>query len=367
MQFVGTRPEGRLVIASGAAEEAGGIAAQITGKTALLVTDQYLFRNGLDLPVRNALSRAGVKHLVFGNVATEPDEATIDGLKSAMAGHKFGIVIGLGGGSTMDAAKLAALMACGWDGEALKESAQALPTLMMPTTAGTGSEVSPFAVYTRNGEKRFLTSPLLYPAVALIDPTLSATLPPRVTAYTALDALTHGIEGACGRMNPMTLAFASECARLVFSALPRAMKCGADIAARYDLACAAVLGMMAYTQGGGLYAHSMSYLLSARAAVPHGMGCALALPSTLALNTPAVGPVLDALSRATALPRDGFLSALSALIKDCGLPQTLKEIGVQPSEIKGLSRGLINQYPRAANPVALSEETAEALVQSMYC
>ena len=366
-QFVGTKKEGKLILGIGVSEEAGKLMKALGVKRALVVADRFMAQNGTAEGVRLSLLEEGIESCIFHEITGEPTEETVYAALSA-AGEGCDGVLGLGGGSAMDVAKLSAVClkervspddVLSLDGKTL----DALPLLLMPTTAGTGSEVSPYAVFTLHGQKKFLTAPAIYPTVALVDPALAETLPPDATAYTALDALTHGIEGCCGKSNPITMAFASECARRIFHALPIAFADGSRLDARYDLACAAVLGMMAYTQGGGLYAHSMSYLLPM---LPHGKGCALALPYTMAMNGEKIGPVTDMLEKAVGCEKGGFPEALRALIAHCGLPGTLKEIGIPEEKKAEIAAALLERYPRKNNPLAYTLQDAEKLVSAMY-
>ena len=365
-QFIGCKPQGKLVIAPGAVREAAHAAESIGAFRVLIVSDHFMKSNGAAEEVLQALKRQHIEGVLFHGVSGEPTNSTV---REAIAvGQGSDAVLGLGGGSAMDTAKLAAVcLAEGIMPENVfslnVEALHALPLILLPTTAGTGSEVSPFAVWTAHGRKMFLTSSALYPTIALVDPCLALTLPPEVTAYTALDALTHGIEGCCGKTNLMTMTFASACARYVFHALPIAMADGNCLAARYELSCAAVMGMMAYTQGGGLYAHSISYLLPM---LPHGKGCALALPATLEMNRPAIGSVLSMLDQAIGCEPGALICRLRRMIRDCGLPLSLREAGIQVEALDSLAEALLKRYPRENNPIPLTPDLARKLVAAVY-
>lgn len=370
IRFVGTKPNGGLIFGANASQLAGTEVRKLTDKPVLFVVEPIVNRLGVDAEARKSLSAQGVEYNVYTGVAPEPHLDDAAELIRMVRSKPYGAVIGIGGGSVMDSAKLAAMAAAN-DGDVYEmfknpsSITKSLPTMLMPTTSGTGSEVSPYIVMSdAGGNKLFVGEPSLYAAIALVDPVLTRTMPPKVTSSTGIDALTHGLEGAIGVSNPYTMAMAAKCAELVFKYLPRAVKNGDDIEARYYMSFASVLGMLAYTQGGGLYAHSMSYILTARKGLPHGTGCGLALPYTLAYNRPYIQPVISALGEATKCP--DFITGLRSLINDIGLPATLAEVCVDERDLPAMSHELIGKYYRKQNPRGLQLAEAEEMLNKMY-
>ncbi|HWR22716.1 MAG TPA: iron-containing alcohol dehydrogenase [Feifaniaceae bacterium] len=377
IQFPGTKPNGRLLFGFGAAQKAGKTAQALGGTTALIVTDKTIVSLGMHQTVMESLAASGIGAFVYSDVAPEPHMDNLRDVERLVKEKGIDIVIGLGGGSSMDVGKLAGVVAKSeHDADALMRDGGlitgSLPTILMPTTSGTGSEVSPYIVASDNGKKLYIASPHLYADAALVDPLLTATMPPRVTAATGLDALTHGVEGVCGQTNPFTLAMAAQCVELVFTYLPLAIENGDNLAARYYMSFASVMGMLAYTQGGGLYAHSVSYILTTEKGAPHGLGCALALPYTLAYNKKQIAPVLDAL--APAINRSGrfhtenaeqTIACFSELVKLSGLPVTLRELGYTPDDAAGFAQKLMEEYFRPKNPRRMDKAGALALTNNM--
>lgn len=369
MQFVGTDPAGKLRIGCGIASEAAQEAAKLSRDKVLLIVSSTVRRLGGEKTITDGLDALGMEYSIFSEVEPEPSKKTMDRVLEMVRAESYGSVIGLGGGSVLDTAKFAAAAAvCDMSTDEMFDYPEnintSLPTVLMPTTSGTGSEVSPYIVMSDGDRKRFIGRSALYATVAIVDPMLTVSMPPRVTAFTGLDALTHGVEGAIGKTTPYTLAMASQCAKLVFKYLPRAVENGNDVEARYYMSYAAVLGMLAYTQGGGLYAHSMSYVLTAEKKLPHGAGCGMALPYTLRYAEAQIGPVLDELRQA--LDVDDVPAAVLELVKKVKAPATLEELGFEKDDLKRLADTLVDVYPRPLNPRQMSREDALEFMGKMY-
>ena len=369
IQFVGTKVEGKFRLGLGIAASSGEQAKKLTNGEILIVTDPTIVAIHADEVVHGSLAEAGFAFDVYDKIKPEPDIESLEAVAQYVRRKNYGLVIGLGGGSAMDTAKIAAVSACNdcsvkmmmEDVSLIKDK---LPLILMPTTAGTGSEMSPYVVASEAGRKIFISSPILYTTIAMVDPLLMKTMPPNVTASTGMDALTHGVEGAIGKTNPYTLAMAGKCTELVFKYLSRAVSDGEDIEARYYMAFASVLGMLAYTQGGGLFAHSVSYVLTSACKLPHGAGCGLALPYTLRFNEGYIKDVLACLE--TSIGKPNFIRQLKLLISSIGAPSTLKEIGISEDMLPEMARSLIEEYDRPSNPKKMNKEEAVYLMKSMY-
>ena len=366
---------GKTVLYDGAADSVGEEARALGGGHVLLLMGRHAQKSDDGAVITQSLDRAGLTFELFCEIPPEPHYEAVLELQRATRGKRFDLVIGVGGGSVLDMAKLAAHNFSG----ALEEKLQSgdfseppLPLILLPTTAGTGSEVSPYAVLTVNGKKVFYSSPKLLPSVAIVDPLLTVSMPPRVTAATAFDAMTHAIEGAVGRPVPYTAALAVESTAQILAYLPRAAAEGTDLTARYHLAMASVMGMMAYAMGGGLYAHSISYLLTLDKDTPHGVGCGLALPFTMALNAPYISPLLDQLA-ARCLGRSGgveeqreVIQKIRNLYTALPMPDSLQTLGYEEADIRVLAEKMLTQYARNANPRKLTEEDARKLFRAIY-
>lgn len=373
-QMPGTVPQGKTVLYNGAALSLGDEVKKITEEKVLLVMGKHVKEQETGEVICRTLNEAGIEYEIFSELYPEPHFDVAVRLALHMEANHYGAVIGVGGGSTLDMAKLAAH---GGDGQLLAKikandfSEAGLPLILLPTTSGTGSEVSPYTVLTVDGQKKFYTSGAFLPTVAIVDPLLTVTMPARTTAATAFDAMTHALEGCMACPNPYTRCLAAESTALILTYLERAVEDGRDVEARYYLALASVMGMMSYVMGGGLYAHSISYILTLEKEQPHGVGCGLALPYTLAMNESQIHSLMDILS-ARCFGRSGteeirheMIDKIQELFIKTGLPRSLADLGYTVSDIPRLTDTLLNQYYRQKNPRSITREEAGTLFQAM--
>ncbi len=271
----------------------------IESSTAVIVSDEFNVQRGAVDEVRRHLTATDVR--VYAEVLPEPDEAIVRTGVDLLEHVKPDLIVAVGGGSVLDAAKAMRLLA---EHPELSIRELSLPFLdarkrvaryptpqhsmklaAVPTTAGTGSEVSPAAVINVGGRKVTLVDYSLVPDVAVIDPTLSASMPPVVTADTGIDALTHALEAAVSVFaSPYTDAFCVQAARLIFESLPTAYKDGNDIEARTAMANAATLAGLAFSNAFVGVNHALAHALGARFHITHGRANALFLPHVLRYN-----------------------------------------------------------------------------------
>lgn len=277
----------------------------------------------------------------------------------------------------MDTAKLVALLAGG--GEALQEvfgvgkaRGPRLPLILVPTTAGTGSEVTPISIVTTGeNEKMGVVTPLILPDVALLDPELTLGLPVHVTAATGIDAMVHAIEAYASHNannNPVSRALAKEALRLLGGAIERAAHYGDDIAARSDMLMGSMLAGQAFANSPVAAVHALAYPLGGHYHIPHGLSNALVLPHVLRFNAEAA-PQPYAEIAACAFPHlagvaegeraAAFCDALADLSRRCGLPQRLRDLGVPEGALPMLARDAMKQTRLLPNnPRALTEADA---------
>ncbi len=227
---------------------------------------------------------------VFSEVLPNP---RLSGVKSvtAMARHcSADCIIGIGGGSSIDTAKLASACVCGSESvEYYYETAnfpkEHLPVIAIPTTAGTGSEVTQVSVISRDSEKKTINNPVFMPKIAIVDPELTYSVPPRTTMNTGLDALAHALEGYWSvNHQPICDAYATEAVRLILDNLEAAYKDGGDTKARRNMSLASLLAGLAFAQPKTAASHACSYPLSADYHLPHGEACAFTLDSLVRIN-----------------------------------------------------------------------------------
>ena len=349
----------------------------------LLVTDPGLVAIGLVQPVQTALQAAGLSVVVYDQVREDPPEATVEA--ATAVGRKASVdgVIAVGGGSSMDVAKVVAALLGGT--QALQElygvdqiHGARLPLILVPTTAGTGSEVTPVAVIT-TGEttKAGVSSPVLLPDVAVLDADLTLGLPPRVTAMTGVDAMVHAIEAYTSRLakNPVSDNLAREALRLLSANIRTAVADGSNREAREAILLGACLAGQAFANAPVAAVHALAYPLGGHYHIPHGLSNSLVLPAVLAFNMPAaqalyaeLAPlVVPGVTGSVAARSAALVQALQQIIADVGLPATLVEAGVPAEDLPMLAADALQQQRLLVNnPREVSEADALAIYRAAY-
>jgi len=380
-QTAGTLPPNTILFGFDTVRKVGEQAKKLGGKQAILVTDEVMAQLGYVELVKEAMKNERLKVEVFAKVDPEPHIKTADALYEMVCRTKFDVVVGLGGGSSMDMAKLASIVATNRQKpfEIMKKQVvnkPALKKILIPTTAGTGSEVSKYLVVSKGNDKYFIGTPYAYAEIAIIDPGLTVSMAPNVTASTGLDALSHAIDSLMNKLaNPFfdCLGFAG--VELIGKYLRRATFDGQDLEARYYMAMAATMSMMSMNGTGALYSHSISYVLSMFQPLAHGIGCGVGLPYTMAFNLPmmeekqaliarAMGERIESLSTRAAAQR--AVGLVHDLMADVKMPLSLKEMGFKHEDIPKMAEACITRYPRANNPRPMSKEQCLALFESMW-
>jgi alcohol dehydrogenase len=380
-QTAGILPPNVMLFGFNTVKKVGEQAKNLGGKQAILVTDEVMAQLGFVELVKGAMEKEGCKVEVFAKVDPEPHIEAADALYEMVCKTKFDLVVGLGGGSSMDMAKLTSIVATneGTPFEIMEKQVvkkPALKKILIPTTAGTGSEVSRFIVVSKGKDKYFIGTPYAYPEIAIVDPGLTVSMPPKLTASTGIDALSHAIDSLMNKVaNPLydSLGFAG--IELIAKYLRRATFDGQNLEARYYMAMAATMSMMSMSGTGALYSHSISYTLSMFEPLAHGIGCGLGLPYTMAFNLPMIEEKQALIARAMG-ERIEFLSTRAAarravelvydLMADVNMPLCLKEMGFEHEEIPKVAELCITRYPRVNNPRPMSKEQCLALFESMW-
>lgn len=321
-----------------------GLNRQLVGQRVLLVTDRGLMLCGMVDRVRAAVP--DVEVTVFGEIEPNPTADVINCGGQFAAAGRYDAILGLGGGSALDAAKAIALVATtgmpieSFLGGAALPLSLALPVIAVPTTAGTGSEVTPVSVitWTARATKSPLAGPCLFPTQAIVDPELTDTLPATVTATTGMDALSHGIEAYWSiHSQPITDALARDCVRRVLRYLPRAVADGGDREARREMALASLLGGMAFALPKTAAVHACSFPLTHRFGIPHGLACSLTLPSFMTYNHPAMREKMDELARSVGYAHcEVLFTAVRQLPTTIGLPTRLSAFGIVHDDLDQL-------------------------------
>jgi len=354
--------------------------AQASARRVLIVTDAGLVAAGIVGRIEGLLEAAGVAHTVYAGVEPDPTSVHVEAGLECFDRDGCDAVLAVGGGSSIDAAKVIAAKATNHvpleklEGP-MKVKLPPAPLYAIPTTAGTGSEVTLAAVVSDpdTHEKKFFIDPKLLPRMAALDPSLMTGLPAHITAATGMDALTHAVESYLSRTsNTQTEEWATNAVRLVFANLPTACTDGQDLAARKAMALASYYGGLAFTRTSVGYVHAIAHTFGAFYGTPHGFANAVALPHVLEYSKPSAvarlaklgqligveGPTEDALA-------DGFIAAVRDLMTKIGIPFELEALEQQdiPAIAKqALAEAHLNYpVPRYMNPAA-----CEALLQGMH-
>ncbi len=360
---------GSLIFGRGTVGQLGTVADRLRAKRVFVVTDEILVAAKLADVVIAPL--AGKTIEVFAGCKPEPPLEIVRRAVAAARAFQPDVVVGLGGGSNMDTAKLVALvLAHGGDptdyvGDC-KVPGPVLPLICVPTTAGTGSEVSAAAVFTDTDKKMKVSclSPYLRPAVALVDPLLTVGCPKTVTADSGIDALTHAIEAFTAvdqttfltrppggetvyqGKNPMADLMAAEAITLVSRYLRRAVADGLDLEARDGMALAATLGGLAFANAGVALVHAMEYPVGGAVHVSHGAGNGLLLPYVMRYNLGVrtrefanIALFMDAadISADDAVNAPRAIEAVENLRADIGIPTRLRDLGVTEAMLPGFA------------------------------
>lgn len=348
------------------------------GKRILVITDPGLEKAGIAEQVSTVLQKAGMETVLFTAVEENPSDITC--LKAAAVCREQGCqaVLGLGGGSPMDVAKLVAVMATHPDREPRSFEGrsqipnQPLPLAMVPTTAGTAAEVTFFAVIT-DTEQRFkftAVGPQFAPKIAILDPVLTLGKPASLTGATGMDALTHAIESFTNRTDhPIADTLAVRAIELIGSALRKAVVQGQNLQARSDMLLGSLMAGMAFNMTRLGLVHAMSHPLSAHFGVPHGVANAMLLGPVMEFNlygalerTAHIGRLLGERSGVLSPVEAGRagVAAVRRLADEVGIPRWLREVGVQADRIPAMAADTMKSGNIPVNPrLVLEPEVAE--------
>lgn len=344
------------------------------GTRTLIICDSQLPSLGLVSGVHKSLEHAGYHVDIYDNVLGEPTETSVDHAASHAlrdAGNEYGMIVGVGGGSAMDTAKLVSAVTT--TGQSLRQlietrSSGFAPSnlILVPTTAGTGAEVSPNAILSVDTRKVVVSGPALLPAVAVLDPLLTLTMPKGATAASGIDAFCHCAETLMSTWaTPMTAVRSVEGARLIASSLPAAFASPEDLSARRAMLYGshiAGLSLGASTVLG----HSMAYCVSARTGLPHGVTTGLALSYCVAYNSVAAASRLDVLARELGIAPGGLIAWISEFVAALGIPLSLRDVGIKHADLPVMVRDCMGKYPRPNNPRAFDVDGLTQLFQFAY-
>lgn len=374
----------KIICEQGGANRLGEIAKGLGVTRLFLVTDAGLVKAKLLDGALASFDAAGVQSTVFSKVLADPPElcvqAAIDAARAAGADG----VVGFGGGSSMDTAKLVALLARTPQplptiyGIGLARGPR-LPLIQVPTTAGTGSEVTPISILTTpSHEKKGVVSPLLYPDVALLDSRLTLGLPAAVTAMTGIDAMVHAIEAFTSRLkkNPLSDTLAIKALQLLYANVLAAVNDGKDPSVRENMLLGSLFAGMAFANAPVGAVHALAYPLGGHYHLPHGLTNSLVLGPVLEFNLPAAQALYAELGRAllpelaSAAPdvaAKSFVEAIRARVAVMPYAQTLREAGIKLDDLPMLARDAMNvQRLLVNNPCDVAYDDALAMYRAAF-
>jgi len=373
----------RIVMGPGALNQLADEVRALKAKKVLIVTDQGLIKAGLVKQAQAVLEKADIKYAVFGDVEADPRYEIVADCAEMIRRENADLIIGFGGGSPIDIAKVSAIMATN-EGPILEYFGidlvpqPGLPTLIIPTTAGTGSEATPIAILSDHTEKlkKGIVSPHLFPSVALLDPELTIGLPGHVTAATGMDALIHAIESFTSK-NATSISdmLARQAMQLIAKNLRTAYADGGNLEARSNMLEGSLLAGMAFCTAGVTAVHAFAYPIGAEFHIPHGVANSIMLVPVMEFNKlgnlERFAEIAGYLGENTAglSAREAAHAAVEAmrtLAADLKIPDHLSEFGIKDKDIPELAAGVMKVTRLLANnPRELTQKDAEAIYRSV--
>lgn len=374
-----------LILAGiGSLQRIGEEAAGMGVEKALIVTDRGIVDAGMSARVRDILEEKGIAVEIFHRVLPDPDIACCEECIEQAKGARYDLIVGLGGGSAMDISSITSIMCTNpgsvhdYFGVNLVKN-PGVPTFLVPTTAGTGAEVTPNAILTDTESKlkKGVVSPHILPRAAIVDPLLTLSMPPRVTSFTGMDALTHAIEAFTSvNASPLTDMYAREAIRLIGQNLRTAVAKGDNVKARYGMSLGSLYAGIALANAGVGAVHALAYPLGGEFKIPHGIANGILLPHVMEVNAigdiPKFGEVARLLGqRCENLPsvEQARLSAKAVgdLLADIDMPRSLSEFGVPREAVPQLAAAAL-QVTRlmANNPRNLTVEDCRRIFEMAF-
>ncbi len=328
----------------------------INTKKATIITDNGVKNANLIEKPLDLLKSIGISIEIVENVPSEPEIGQVEDIFSSIKNKTPDILIGIGGGSVMDVTKLISVMMT--NKESLEEiistgiiKNKGITTMMIPTTAGTGSEVTKNSIVTNPEQqvKITLSHELLIPDYVIADPLMTVKLPPAITASTGMDALTHAIECYISKKaNPFSDTFALRAVRLIARSIKKAYDNGKDIAARLDMSIGALYGGVCINSSGTAAVHALAYPLGGKYKVPHGVANAMLLPYVIEFNSDVIEDKLADIYNEMGLPNQEKLNNrekscdviknIYLLVKELNIPNSIRNYGITENDVEEMAR-----------------------------
>ncbi|MGB9617812.1 MAG: iron-containing alcohol dehydrogenase, partial [Desulfomonilaceae bacterium] len=381
VRFFQTTP--RIVMGPGSLGQAPSEIKRMGARSVAIVTDPGLVATGIVGRLEELLKAEGISVSRFDSVESDPRYQIAVQARDFAKSSGAEAIVGIGGGSALDIAKTAAALATN-DGpvesyfgiDLLRQAG--LPLMLIPTTAGTGSEVTPIAILSDEGEKlkKGIVSPYLFPRCAILDPELTRGLPPHITAATGMDALIHAVEAFTSKnATGMTDMLAVEAMTLIHENIRKAFSDGEDMDARSRMLEGSMLAGMAFANAGVTAVHAFAYPIGAEFHIPHGVANSIMLVPVMEFNMLANFAKFAVIAEVFGAPLEGLsereaayeaIEALRDLSEDLRLPTRLSEFGVKESDIPSLAQGVMKVTRLLANnPRQLTLADAENIYRQV--
>ena len=361
---------GRIIAGPGSIDSIADVVADLGASKVLVITDKGVSGAGLIAKPKAILEGTGIQVAVIDETPPEPDVEQVNAIFAAAKPHAPQLVVGIGGGSAMDVAKIVAVLLN--NDVSLRDllnkapiARRGVPTLMVPTTAGTGSETTPNSILLvpEDELKVGIVSPKLMPDCVILDPELTVGLPPAITASTGMDALCHAIECYTSKKgNPFSELLALKAITLISRSIRKAFATGTDLEARHDMLLGAMYGGMCIATSSTTAVHALAYPLGGKYRIAHGISNAILLPFVMRFNAVgneakfrdiALAMGLDVASKTPQQAASAMIDALFALNSDLQIPADLKRWNITQADLETLVEGaakvtrLLDNNPRS--------------------
>ena len=353
----------------------------LNGRNVLLVTDPLIAKTDAFATIKGKLGAAEISFLLYDKVEPEPPLVLAEEVAELARRKKVDAVLAVGGGSTMDLGKVAALSITNpgrvesYIGMNLVKSRSA-PLICAPTTSGSGSEVTQFAVLKIGEKKRSIISRNIVPDSVILDPMLTLSMPPKITANSGVDALSHAVEAVLSMdASPLTDALAFQAINLFARNIRTAYREGSNIEARSAMHLAATVSGISFTNARVVVGHSISQTFAPIFNVPHGQSCAMALPYAMEFYLSTTPERLASIAIAmdeSAVGLEAEKAAKEAvhivrkLVEDLNIPLSLKKVGVPEEKLSMLAELCIKDWPRPNSPRPLTKEAVLEVFERMW-
>ncbi|MBW1993642.1 MAG: iron-containing alcohol dehydrogenase [Deltaproteobacteria bacterium] len=380
-EMISYKSPGHTIIGMGALEKLADELKAFESKRALLVTDRGLIEHGIDQKVKSHFEKAGIEIDTFDKVISDPDIGCLESCVEVAKQGQYDLIVGLGGGSPMDIASATSVMVTNpgkvqdYLGIDLVKN-PGLPSILIPTTSGTGAEVTPNAILsdTEANLKKAIVSPYIFATLVIVDPLLTVSMPAEVTSWSGIDALTHVIECYTSKKaNFYSDLFCRDAIKRIGRSLRTAVADGDNLQARYDMCVASHWGGIAITLSGTTAVHALAYPLGGQFHVAHGIANGLLLPYVMQFN--AMGNIEkfadvarllgEKVNHLTLLEQANHAAdAVKALYRDLKIPQSLTELGIPKEAIPRMARAAMDVTRLMVNnPRSMSTEDAEMIYE----